>query len=253
MVSFPAPRAGAPSHRLWTPVTSARWPRHDVAVSRNLGSSVALNDAPQAVRATRPGWRDPRLWVGILIVAVSVVAGARLLAAADDTVSVWAAARDMGAGDSGTAGDLVVRRVRFGEAAGLDHYFGAGATLPSGLQLLRGIGAGELLPRTAVGPVRDDGLVQLPVAVDGELVPPSVAAGSVVDVYVLSSGAGRCPSGCDPVLQGVTVVSASSVDEGFGTSGQRQLVLGVADGDAGDYFEAYGSADSPIVTVVRRG
>src|SRR5687768_11311810 len=100
MVSFPTPRGGAPSQRLWTPATPARSPRHDDAVSRDLGSSVALHDAPQAVRATRPGWRDPRLWVGILIVAVSVVAGARLLAAADDTVTVWTAVRDMGAGDT---------------------------------------------------------------------------------------------------------------------------------------------------------
>jgi hypothetical protein len=205
------------------------------------------------VRATRPGWRDPRLWVGIFIVAGSVVAGARLLAAADDTVAVWAAARDMGAGDTVTAGDLVVRRVRFGEAGGLDHYFAAGTALPSDLQLQRGIGAGELLPRRSVGSAGDDGLVQLPVAVDAELVPPSVVAGSVVDLYVLPSGGGRCPAGCDPVLQGVTVVSATSVDEGFGASGQRQLVLGVADSDAGDYFEAYGRVDSPSVTVVRRG
>ena len=49
------------------------------------------------------------------------------------------------------------------------------------------------------------------------------------------------------------VISASSLDEGFGASGQRQLVLGVADEDAGVFFEAYGSADSPVVTVVRRG
>ena len=55
------------------------------------------------------------------------------------------------------------------------------------------------------------------------------------------------------MLQGVTVVSASSAEEGFGASGQRQLVLGVADDEAGAYFEAYGSVDSPIVTVVRRG
>jgi len=253
MVPLPAPRVAAPSSRLWTRSTPGRTHRHDDAVSRNLGSSGAPHDAPAAVRATRPGWRDPRLWVGILIVAVSVVAGARVLAAADDTVTVWAAGRDMGAGDTVTAGDLVARRVRFGETAGLDHYFAASASLPTDLKLLRGVGAGELLPRTAVGRVDDDGLVQLPVAVDAELVPPSVAAGSVVDIYVLSSGGGRCASRCDPVLQGVTVVSASSVDEGFGAPGQRRLVLGVDDGDAGDYFEAYGSVDSPIVTVVRRG
>ena len=55
------------------------------------------------------------------------------------------------------------------------------------------------------------------------------------------------------MLDGVTVISASSLDEGFGATGQRQLVLGVADEDAGVFFEAYGSADSPVVTVVRRG
>ena len=103
-------------------------------VSRNLGSSGAPH-AAQAVRVTRPGWRDPRLWVGVLIVAVSVVAGARVLASADDTVSVWAAARDMGAGDTITADDLVVRRVRFGETTGLERYFGAASDLPAELRL----------------------------------------------------------------------------------------------------------------------
>src|SRR4051812_25108185 len=228
MVSLPARDTCRPSPALWTHDLRQGRSRHDDAVSRNLGISGAPIAAPQAVRATQPGWRDPRLWVGVLIVAVSVVAGARLLAAADDTVVVWAAQRDMGAGDTVTSADLVGRRVRFGEAEGLDRYFTAGAPLPTDLHLLRGIGAGELLPRTDVGPLRDYGLVQLPVAVDAELVPPSVAAGSVVDLYVLPSSGGRCPADCDPVLEGVTVVSASSVDDGFGASGRRQLVLGVA-------------------------
>ena len=39
-------------------------------MSRNLGSSRVHPSTPTAVRATRPGWRDPRLWVGILIVAI---------------------------------------------------------------------------------------------------------------------------------------------------------------------------------------
>ena len=219
----------------------------------NLGTPGAPSTAPAAVRVSRPGWRDPRLWVGVLIVLVSVVAGARVLAAADDTVAVWATARDMGAGDTVEVRDLVVRRIRFGELGGLDRYFAAGSELPPGLQLTRGVGQGELLPRSAVGPVGDDGLVQLPVAVEAELVPPSVAAGSVVDLYVLSSGGGRCPSGCAPVLEQVTVVSASSLDEGFGASGRRQLVLGVAEDQARGYFEVYGAVDTPTLTVVRRG
>jgi len=221
-------------------------------VSKSLGSSGAPHGALPATRAVRPGWRDPRLWLGILIVAVSVVAGARVLAAADDTVAVWAATRDMGAGDTVTVDDLVVRRVRFADASSAGRYLTAVA-LPPGLQLQRGIGAGELLPSAALAPTGDHGLVQLPVAVDAELVPPSVVAGSVVDLYVLPSGGGRCPSGCGPALSAVTVVAAASVDEGFGTSGKRQLVLGVADDDARAFFDLYGRVDSPVLSVVRRG
>ena len=58
----------------------------------------ATDAATPAQRVRRPGWRDPRLWIGVVLVAGSVVAGARLLAAADDTVQVWAAATDLGAG-----------------------------------------------------------------------------------------------------------------------------------------------------------
>lgn len=55
---------------------------------------------PPATRVGRSGWRDPRLWIGVVLVTVSVVAGARLLAAADDTVTVWAVVDDLGAGSA---------------------------------------------------------------------------------------------------------------------------------------------------------
>ena len=42
-----------------------------------------------ATRVRRPGWRDPRLAVGLVLVAAATVAGARLLATSDDTVAVW--------------------------------------------------------------------------------------------------------------------------------------------------------------------
>ena len=74
--------------------------------------------------------------------------------------------------------------MRFVEDADLDTYFVADEELPSDLQLTRGVGAGELLPRAAVGPAGEAGTVQLPVAVDTSLVPPAVRAGSVVDVYL---------------------------------------------------------------------
>jgi hypothetical protein len=195
------------------------------------------------------------MWVGILIVAVSIVAGSRLLAEADDSVSVWAVADDMGAGDTVTAGDLVARRVRFSDGADLDRYVASTETLPADVQLLRGIGAGELLPRAAVGPAGEAGLMQLPVAVDAEQVPPSVGAGAIVDVYLVPSGGGECRAACDgrPVLEGVTVVDASTADDGFGATGKRQLVLGVVGDDAETFFKALGGSAGATVAVVRRG
>ena len=215
-------------------------------------NGAAVVPVPPATRATRTGWRDPRLWVGVLLVAVSVVAGARLLAAADDTVSVWAVAVDAGPGTVLTADDLVAHRVRFADADQLAGYFTADDELPSELRLARGVTAGELLPRAALGTgaVAAD-TVELPVAVDAEQVPPSVQAGSVVDVYLLDPRARSETSG--PLLAGATVVEAPSIDASFGTvTGRRQLVLVVPAADATAFLGALGRSDDPVLTVVRR-
>jgi hypothetical protein len=68
--------------------------RQDDVVATTLGDATVTTDTgTPALRVRRPGWRDPRLWIGVVLVAGSVVAGARLLAAADDTVQVWSPRR----------------------------------------------------------------------------------------------------------------------------------------------------------------
>ncbi len=208
---------------------------------------------PAAVRARRPGWRDPRLWIGILLVTGSVVAGARLLASADDAVGVWAAARDVGAGDTLTADDLVVQRVRFGEGGGLDPYFLADEPPPGQLQLVRGVGAGELVPRAALGVAAADGLVQVPLAVEATRVPPAVTAASIVDVYLVPAAGQECDACGEPVLSGVSVLAVSSTEAGFTDTGQRQVVVAVAPDAVSELFEALGRNADASVTVVRRG
>lgn len=227
---------------------------HDDPVSRNLGTP----DPPPAVRATPPGWRDPRLWIGVAIVAVSVVVGARVVGAADDSVAVWAATGDMGAGDTVGADDLVAHRVRFADPRHLQDYFTADEALPADVRLIRSVGAGELLPRAAVGSAAASGTLQLPVAVDLALVPPSVRSGAVVDVHLTGTAPGGGAAAPDrargrPVLSGVTVLEAPPLDEGFAVSGRRQLVLGVSEQDAARYFRLVGGLDAPVLTVVRRG
>lgn len=219
--------------------------------------SLGTDRVPAATRSTAPGWRDPRLWIGLLIVAVSVVVGARVLAAADDTVAVWAVSADAGPGAELTAGDLVAHRVRFADEADDASYFAVDDELPPRMLLVRGVGAGELLPRAAVGAADQAGdTVDLPLAVDPDLVPSSVGSGSVVDVYLVSKPGKRQTSATSapPALSEVTVVDAPNPESGFGaSSGRRQLVVSVSSADAASFLAALGATDSPVLTVVRRG
>ena len=132
---IPAPRrwrypAGACG---WTSSGDGADRGHDGGVSRNLGSSGA-HARPCRWPYVPPGRGGVTRGCG----SASSSSPSRswpalaLLAAADDSVTVWAAARDMGAGDTVTADDVVVRRVRFDDGADLDHYFGADAALPAG-------------------------------------------------------------------------------------------------------------------------
>jgi hypothetical protein len=240
-----------------------------VRVARNLGDATAAASAggaapvaaavPPALRGHRSGWRDPRLWIGIALVAASVVAGARALAAADDTVQVWAAADDLGAGQQVVADDLVATRVRFADLEAQGGYFTVDDELPADLELTRSVAAGELLPRGAVGTPHETGLVEVPIAVEPELVPPSIGPGDVVDLYVVApltaevDGQRTDPPPSGPALSGATVVDAPELESSFGTSGKRQLVLAVPEADAPAFFDLLARYDAPSLTVVRRG
>lgn len=234
---------------------------HDVPVSRDLGNSPGTPAPPPAIRVARPGWRDPRLWIGVLLVAGSVVAGARLLAAADDTVAVWALADDRGSGTPVVAADLEVQRVRFGDDQALARYFPADRDVPDGLVLTRAVGAGELLARSAVADAESDEVLQVPLAVDPQQVSPDVTTGSVVDVWVKDGIAERAtaddasdatgPVGA-PALSGVTVLAAPAYDDTFAVSGTRQVVVAVDDERAAAFERLLAGLQDPVIRILQR-
>ncbi|MBS44262.1 MAG: hypothetical protein CMH83_14085 [Nocardioides sp.] len=161
---------------------------------------AAAGDAPPATRARTAGWRDPRLWIGVALVAASVVVGARLLASADDTVAVWSVADDVAVGETVGPDDLEARRVRFADEADLARYVGVDDALPADAVATRALGAGELLPAGALGEAGDDGTVVVSVPVDPMRVPGSVGAGSLVRVWVWDAAADRSRAGSDDAL-----------------------------------------------------
>lgn len=83
-----------------------------------------------------------------------------------------------------------------------------------------------MVPRAALGPASSSGLLTVPIGLTALSVPPGVHAGSRVDVWVTEENdAGRAVS--RPVLRDVVVVAAPDTTDGFGATGDRQLVLGV--------------------------
>lgn len=238
------------------------------AVAVMMSPVSDLGGARPAVRTTAPGWRDPRLWVGVLIVVVSVVAGARLFASADDSVAVWAADTDLVAGSAVSADDLRVVHVRFRDGDDLEGYVLA-AEAPDGDALLtRDVGAGELLPSGALGSGDDADVVHVPVPVEGVRVPPSVRAGSVVDVWASGDALTSAPDGAGDgsgssgseapspgallLLEEVQVVEAPSGDAQLGSTSDRQLVIAVPDEQQDAVGPALAAIATGVVTVTVR-
>lgn len=201
----------------------------------------------------------------MLLVAGSVVIGARLLAAADDTVTVWAVTDARGSGSPVGEQDLSVVRVRFDDDAALERYFAADQPVPDGLVLTRPVGAGELLARSAVGAADDAALIQVPLAVDPQRVPPDVTAGSVVNVWI-DEGAGGPVEVAEPArgrdeatseepgaaLTEVTVVAAPAFDDTFAVSGTRQVVIAVDEQAAADFERLLASFQDPLIRIHKR-
>ena len=214
--------------------------------------------APEAERATRsrpPGWRNPRLVLGLLLVAGSVVLGARLLSSADDTVAVWTLARDLPAGAVLEEGALESRRVRFPDATTADLYLATTDRPPRGVTLDRPLVAGELLPRAAFA---DDGgadLVEVPISVGSDDLPATVRQGSVVDVWVTPEVPAVRESKVEavPVLTDVVVVAVPGAADTLAPQATRQVIVGVPGERADELGTALGGIAAGRVVIARKG
>ncbi len=177
--------------------------------------------APVAARLRRPSWRDPRLVVGVVLVALSVALGSWAVSAASRTTPVWAAVDTLTPGDPLTTDAVKAVEVRFGAEG---RYLSADEPLPEGRVVTRGVGADELVPLSAVGDAASLDTRSVAVQVDGAL-SDRVVKGSVVDVWFVPKA--RADAGTDdagsaprPVVEGVVVEQVA--DGGSG------LVVGTA-------------------------
>jgi hypothetical protein len=179
--------------------------------------------SPAATRPSRPGWRDPRLAVGIGLVALCGLLGARLLGGADDTVQVWAVQGDRVAGQSLTEADLAAVRIHFDSVGDADRYLSAADPVPDGALFTRDVGAGELLPRAALGSAEGVDLVELPVTLPSQAVPATLREGATIDIWVTPKDSLQS----DLVLEGVRVLALPVAEDSLSPSSDRQVIVGL--------------------------
>lgn len=138
--------------------------------------------------ARGPKGRKLRTIAAALTITLSLIAGITLIEASNKTVSLWGVARDLGIGSTIHDGDLVLRQAHLDRAANI---YLSGGYEPLGLYVTRDLRAGELLPATAVA--KGDGLAMrrvVTVEIENHHLPPDVARGDLVDLYVTSRGPG---------------------------------------------------------------
>ncbi|HEY5247608.1 MAG TPA: hypothetical protein VIJ15_04030 [Dermatophilaceae bacterium] len=136
---------------------------------------------PTAKRLHKPSWRDSRLVVGVVLVLLSMTLGAKAIAAADDTVPMYAAAVSLVPGQPVTQKE--VRRVDVQLGVDRQRYVAADHDIVPGTFALRDVRTGELLPASALGTRRAIDLKPVSLPVDGGGA-AQLTAGSVVDVWV---------------------------------------------------------------------
>lgn len=137
--------------------------------------------ARRPARGDRGAMRlDPRLVIGMVLIAGSTLGGWALVNGLDDSVEVYVARDTVTPGSTIEAGDLAIASVRLG--SGTAGYLEPGDVPSGGLVITRTIESGELVPESAVDAVDRTGLATVVVPSRGAL-PTGLGAGSRVDVW----------------------------------------------------------------------
>lgn len=147
-----------------------------------MDTMVGAPVSPVGARLRRPSWRDPKLLVGVLMVAAAVALGSWAVSAAEASTPVYVAVGALTPGETLGRDQVAVAQVRL-EGPEAERYLPATEPLPDDAVAVRAVGDGELVPRAAVAGSAE--LDVRPVAVP-VAEPPSagVAEGALVDVWV---------------------------------------------------------------------
>ncbi|MEA5453104.1 SAF domain-containing protein [Sinomonas sp. JGH33] len=178
-------------------------------------------DMPSATRLTKPSWRDPRLFVGVLLVLASVAGVVALVRAADTSTAVVVAKEDIAVGQPISAEQLETVDVRLGGVEG--RYIVSGAPTDGKVAIQR-IAKGDLVPASSLG--SPDALGRKPVAITVvEALPTEAVPGARVDVWIAAPDGRNGFSEPKLVVAAAEIAHVAMAQAAFG--GTRETVVQV--------------------------
>ncbi|MGN6742175.1 MAG: hypothetical protein ACTHJL_02605 [Amnibacterium sp.] len=192
---------------------------------------------------------DPRILLGVALVAVSTLGVTAVVQAQNRTVPVYRAAEPLVAGARISASDLVPTPVRLGAAGPL---YLTGPVPAGGYVVTRTIAEGEMVPLSALGSAAGVDVASIVVDLSTRL-SGSIAPGAVVDVWSAPRKPGTTAEYGAPVVlvSGATVVRTIA-PQGFVQATQQNTVeLQVPRGDVASVLEAV--ADGARISAVAVG
>lgn len=178
-------------------------------------------DQPAALRLQKPGWRDPRLIVGLVLLALGIGLGSAVVNSASNTVGVFTATSALPAGTPLSADAVRIEQVRVPNLAAtyLNPELADDTWWLEQRVLVRAVGPGEMIPLAALATTTDQQLrpVTLSVPAGTE---QGLSAGTIVDLWHVSE-----TNSTEPPREIVTDLEVSAVTE---ETGQLSLSGGVA-------------------------
>lgn len=180
-------------------------------------TALGATGAPAtAGRFRRPAWREPRLLIGLGLVAASIAATTAAVAYGDSTDAYVVAARELQVGE--TIGEDDLRRVDLRLEATGESYVSGAQELGEGAVVVDRVAAGQLIPREAVGRAEDIDRRPLGIPLSTPM-PAGTGSGDLVDVWVSqrerSGGQWSAPR---QILAGAEL---AAIDESSGALGSQ--------------------------------
>ncbi len=180
---------------------------------------------------THVPWKDPRLAIGVILIAGGGVAGSILLGG-ESSVPLLRASAPIAEGSVLSESQFVVAELP--ERVGKDYV--RSGQIPDGAVAAHGIEAGDLLPSSAIG--EPGGLLDVTIPL---IVAPasSVAVGSQVDVWRVQNTTINTAPGARLIAQGAVLVSV----EAGGVGAQATAQIRVEPADVPGILEVLGTQD----------